>query len=184
MRTLARLVAIAASLLAFAPASRMLAAQTGGTEEYQVKAAFLYNFTKFIEWRGVPLARADDSTAVFCVCGGRTPVKAMSETLESKKGVSVRSLRPGNDPKGCTILFQAVGEKPFRENWSEIAKSGVLVVTEDPAQLSRGSILNFYLADGKVRFEANLDGAKASGFRLNSQLLHLARIAKPEGGKE
>jgi hypothetical protein len=159
----------------------VIAAQS--EEEYQVKAAFLYNFTMFVEWHGAPLVKTEDSL-VLCVSGGRARARVVADTLSSKKGVVVRAVKIAEEPKGCTVLFQTAGEKPIRENWSELARSGILVVTEDPAQLARGSILNFFLAQGKVRFEANPDGAKASGFRLNSQLLQLARIVRTEGVKE
>jgi hypothetical protein len=177
------------ALLLFGAARLVVAAQgehritEQQAKEYQVKAAFLYNFTKFVEWRGTSLSRPDDSVTI-CLAGQAARVRVITETLNARKGLTVRVIRTGDEPKGCAVFFQTSGERPFREHWPELAKAGALVVTEDPAQLNRGSILNFYLADGKVRFEANLDGAKASGFRLNSQLLQLARIAKTEGGRE
>jgi hypothetical protein len=159
------------------------------TKEYQVKAAFLYNFTKFVEWRSKPEEPRPGGTASedglsVCVAGPAEKVTVITETLPAKKGISIRRIRLGEELKGCHVLFQASGERGVRETWTEAAKSGVLVVTEDTQQVTKGSILNFYLADGKVRFEANLEAAKASGFRLSSQLLQLARIAKPEGTRE
>jgi L-arabinose isomerase len=153
------------------------------TKEYQVKAAFLYNFTKFVEWRGSNLWKADE-TVVICVAAPSAKLRVISETLREKKDVSVRPLTTGSDGKGCAVVFQSSGDRAIRDNWLDLAKAGSLVVTEDAAQLQRGSLLNFYLSEGKVRFEANLAAAKVSGFRLHAQLLQLARIAKPEGDRE
>lgn len=151
-------------------------------KEYQIKAAFLFNFTKFVEWRGSPPKGEDLPT--ICVSGPAGRVQVVIDTLKPQKGLSLRRIQQLDDPKGCTVLFQTSGDKPVRESWTELAKAGILVVTEDPQQILKGSILGFFLTDSKVRIEANIEAAKASGFHLNSQLLQLARIIKPDGGKE
>jgi hypothetical protein len=175
------LPALLAALLALqVPA----AAQTAS--EYDVKAAFLFNFTKFVDWPAT--AFPDPGSLKVCVLGedpfGRSLQAVAGEAVASRKLTVVRSdaiPKPG----GCQILFISRSE---RERLPQILAANkdapVLTVGDTKGFVDQGVIINFILEDSKVRFEINTDAADRAGIRISSKLLQLARrIVPTPGGK-
>lgn len=137
--------------------------------ESQVKAAFLYNFLKFVDspqWK--------DGPVVIGVVGNAAFADIVEDTVRGKtvngRPVGVSRFAKWSDVRGCQEVFvsapapASVGVLP-----------GVLTVGEEPRFLRAGGILNFYLEDNKVRFEISTEGAKASGLHVSAQLLKLGR---------
>ena len=145
-----------------------------------LKAAFLFNFAKFVEWpaeatapSGLTLCVLDD-TAVEDALGQLVnggPVNGRAVTLV--KGARNRPLR------GCHLLY--VGDSdPGRiaATLDELKGAPVLTVGDGDAFPRGGGVIGLFVEDGRMRFAINPDAAQRAGLRLSSQLLNLARIVK------
>ncbi|HEX9941487.1 MAG TPA: YfiR family protein [Thermoanaerobaculia bacterium] len=176
-RSLAAPLLLAAALLAAPGAVRAQVAA-----EYDVKAAFLYNFTKFVEWP--PSAFIDDGSSLKLCVLGEDPFGKSLQTVagEEVAGRKLTVLAKGTlpDPAICQILFISRSE---RERLSEILSGvrgrPVLTVSDTKGFLDQGGIINFTLEGTKVRFEINQESAERSGLKISSKLLRLATRVVP-----
>ncbi len=152
------------------------------SKEYEVKAAFLFHFTQFVEW---PDSAFADPNAPFCIgvlgddsFGGALDEIVKDESVGRHKIVIKRS-RQTADLKGCQILFISNSEKDHvAQILSSLDDSGILTVGETDGFAGQGGIINFYLEENKVRFEINPGTAKHHGLKISSQLLGLGRIVR------
>ena len=148
--------------------------------EYQVKAAFLYNFTNFVEWP--PSALPDTATTLTIGILGDDPFGAAFAPFENKPNQGrilhiVRSTRLQELPF-CHVLFITKSEEKHLPKILEyFANRPVLTVSETLAFTRAGGAINFVLRDKKIRFEINVDAAEKAGLKLSSKLLKLAIIA-------
>jgi hypothetical protein len=153
--------------------------------EYQVKAAFLYNFAKFVEWPAAVLA---DSAAPLVVgVRGEDPFGAdLDAALRGKTAaghpLQVRRFDAIPASGACHILFVCSRvDPPEKEVLGALAAAPVLTVGETPQFTHLGGILRFVVQDNKVRFEINVDAADRAGLRISSKLLRLALIVRDGG---
>ena len=168
-------------LLMLAPAA--LQAQT---KEYQVKAAFLFNFAQFVDWPENAFTNADEP---FCIgVLGDDPFGAaleqiiQGETIDGHK-MTVQHSRLVVDLKNCQVVFVSKSEKGhIGEILPELGSRPVLTVGDIPGFARGGGDINFFLEGNKVRFEINPNAAQANGLKISSQLLSLGKIVS--GGKE
>jgi hypothetical protein len=176
---LARVVirAILATLLA-AP----FAASQRPVDEYQLKAAFLYNFARFVEWP--PEAFENPSQAfVFCVLGEDPFGHALDEVLDGRKiegrVLTVRRISDARRARGCRLLFVSSSEpKSVLAVLAGIGDPGLLTVGESDSPAAEGMIIDFTLEDGKIRFVINAAGAERERLRVSSRLLSLATTVR------
>lgn len=153
-------------------------------DEYRVKAAFLYNFAKFVEWPAGEFKGPDDPVTI-CVLG-RGPLGPLLEQAVSGKQIEghplvAREITETRDAAVCQILFVAAGEKKRLPAILDQLKAGsVLTVGETQNFATGGGVINFKLEDGKVRLEVNLHAAERAKLRISSKLLSLAKIVKDE----
>ena len=148
--------------------------------EYQVKAAFLYNFAKFVEWPAQSFKGSDDPIAICTL--GQNPFGSMLEdavkgkTLEGRAFV-VRAIPDVRQARGCHILFISSSEQKHLQLILESIKApGILTVGETEGFAKNGGIINFKLEGGMVRFEINVGAAAKEGLQIRSNLLSLAEI--------
>jgi hypothetical protein len=150
--------------------------------EYQVKAAFLYNFARYVEWPAQAFNSANDPI-VICVAG-QSPFGAWLEEAVSGKSLAGRRLvvreNSAFGPKcNCQILFVTAAErKRFHSAVGELRDSAVLTVGDSPGFTKDGGVINLRVEDGKVRFEINVEAAEQEHLRISSKLLSLAEIVK------
>ena len=176
-----RLVAILAVLL-MAASCVSPAAFAQPTNEYQVKAAFLYNFAKFVDWPAQSF-KSPEEPITICV-QGQNPFGSMLEEMVNGKtlqgrGFLVRNIFDVQQAGGCHILFVSASErKHVASILAAIRTPGVLTVGESEGFAAEGGVINFKLEDGKVRFEINLEAAARKGLQIRSNLLSLAQIVK------
>ena len=145
------------------------------SQEYQIKAAYLYNFLKYVEWPK-PIHR----TFMICVAG-QNPFGAVLDGLTKNERVRGNPVKTevilGFEP-GCDIIFT-----PRTSNIPAYLQGAagmpILTVGETPRFGEQGGIVNFFLENGKVRFEINRNAAERVGIRISSRLLQLARIVDP-----
>src|SRR5712692_793253 len=154
-----------------------LPAQQSTPSEYEVKAAYLYNFGKFVEWPAK--VTADGDFFSICVLGedpfgpiiDRTIV---GESINGKKAVIKRIAKP-QDALSCRILFISSSEESrLKEILTVVVKTSVLTVSDIPEFTGRGGMIQFVVEANKVRFEVNLTTAEREGLTLSSQLLKVA----------
>jgi hypothetical protein len=152
--------------------------------EYEVKAAFLFNFAKFVEWP--PDAFPDPATPVTICVLGEDPfgqgldAVVEGETLNGRRLV-VRRLRDVLQVRDCHVLFVSRSEKERLPSlMAGLRSGGVLTVGEGDDFLEQGGIIRFILEQNRVRFDINLDAAERGRLKLSSKLLRLARSVNPQ----
>lgn len=169
-----------ALLLALA-AGLLWPAASQAVSEYQVKAAFLLNFGKYVEWPASAASGALD----ICVLGNDPFGETLDQTLAGrtvgKRAVQPRRVKTLGAASDCEILFVSKADASVvNEVLSSLRGSPVLLVGEQARFARDGGMINFVEVDSKVRFEINEAAAKAAGLKISSQLLKLATIV--EGG--
>lgn len=145
--------------------------------EYKVKAAFLMNFTKFVEWQ--PSAFADSTSPLtICVIGddpfGTDLDQAVEGETANGRRLAVQRMRRPPAPKACQVLFIPRNEKGTTA-LLHAAGPGVLTVGDRDDFLSEGGIVTFVLQARHVRFDINLSAASKAGLNISARLLAVAR---------
>jgi hypothetical protein len=160
--------------------------------EYKIKAAFLYNFIKFVDW---PEEKTKDQNGPIIIgIVGKDPFGDAFEPMTKKqiKGRNglinrfegsekfKKSSKAGKSAieslRKCHLIFICSSEeKNSPEIINLVDKHSVLTVGETPNMLKSGGIINFVVEENKVRFEINLTAAKNSKLKIRSQLLRLAK---------
>ena len=176
-RTVVQRLCLALAVVSLLVTPSRVAAQFG---DEQVKAAFLLNFLKFVTWpepQGTPgapievvvvgndeLARALEQAAAGQAIGGRP--------------IAVRAVRPSREIGSAPhLLYIGASE---RERLPVLLRQcegkAVLTVGDGTGYGAAGVVLNFYVSDTRIRFEANTTAAARAGLQISSHLLRLARI--------
>lgn len=150
--------------------------------EYQVKAAFLYNFAKFVEW---PPGHWRDPSAPFWLCViGEDPFGAdLDQTVRGKSvnGREVRIARSGraDNLPPCDVLFISASEQGRLPAILAALGGRQVLTVGDVARFAQvGGMINLTLVGNSVRFEVNVDAAERAGLRISSQLLRLATVIR------
>ena len=143
--------------------------------ESNLKAAFVYNFTKYIDWGENEVA--DFSIGII----GTSPVEnalqeiADTKTVDNKRIVIKHFDRPG-DITFCNVLFISADNDFALAAILDEVKRGTLTVSEEPGFARRGTAFNFVVVNHKLKFEANVKSIFNAGLKASSQLLKLAKI--------
>jgi hypothetical protein len=150
-------------------------------DEHQVKAAFLYNFTKFVEWPADRLGGADP--IVIGVYGRNRVCDELHDVVRERKvnghDVLVKEVREIADAKSVHALYIGADEDDrVREVLPSIRGAGVLTVGETARFAQQGGMIVFVREGDKLRFQINAESAEQSGLKIGSQLLRLARPAR------
>jgi hypothetical protein len=171
-----RLCAAVIALIVGMLAVCRVTAQSPGATEYQVKAAYLYNFGRFVAW---PASAPADESFSICVLGQDPFGQILDTTLTGlsidSKAVTVRRLAKAEQAIRCRIVFISESEAPqLKATLAALEKSSVLTVSDIPQFAQRGGVIQFVLAENRVRFEINLTIAQSVGLVLSSDLLKVA----------
>jgi hypothetical protein len=171
------LVLVALLSCACAPVDR---AQTEAPGEYQLKAAFLFNFAKFIDW---PAASFPSPQSPFSICIlGTDPFgHAMDDVLRDKsvdnRPVAISRLKNVAQAKQCHMVFVSQSETAhLADVIQQLRGAGVLLVGESDGFAAAGGMIQFTREDNHVRFLINPDAADRAGLKVSSKLLSLARV--------
>ena len=154
----------------------------GQIDEYHVKAFFLYNFARYVEWPPQSF-QAPNDPIVICILGQNPFGRALDEATSGKvvegRPFVVRQIPDIQRPCNCHILFvNSSDRKRFRAMAGRLKGSAVLTVGETNGFTADGGVINFKLDDGKVRLEINVDAAAQEHLHISSKLLSLAQLAK------
>jgi uncharacterized protein DUF4154 len=178
----ARAAMLAACLLATPVFTTSTPAQS--PTEYEVKAVFLYNFAKFVEWPPDPPADVSDPFVIGIV--GRDPFgDALEQTLRRKtlngRPLAIKRFKDRQAARGCRVLFISASErKHLNALLTSLHGDPVLTVGDNESFAKAGGVIAFTLEDNRVRFEINVDAAQRAGLRISSKLLSLAKIVREE----
>jgi hypothetical protein len=153
-------------------------AQNPKPSEYDVKAAYLFNFGRFVEWPAKTPETANESFAI-CVLG-RDPfgtalnATVARETIAGKSVVAEQILSP-QDAKHCRVLFISSSEdRRLKQILDVLGTESILTVSDLPRFAERGGMVQFVLAENRVRFEVNSAITERAGLTLSSELLKVA----------
>ena len=181
MAFLARNPVAQLAMLALLGAPAQGSAQSLTADEYQVKAAFLYNFARFVEWPPARFKDPHDPIAI-CVFGQSPIIEAVEQAVKGKvvaeRGFSLHQVWDAGPAGNCQILFfsGATERKRWRAVVTELRNAPVLTVGETDGFASEGGIVNFRLEDGRVRIQVNVEAANRARLQISSKLLSLAQI--------
>jgi len=169
-------------VLAFTIGAIWAATADAEVEEYQLKAAVVYNFAKFVEWPPQSFTSASEPIAV-CIVGQDPFGNWLGETLAGRMVGGRRFvIRHASEPQEagrCQILFVSSSErKRFRNILAEVKGDGVLTVGDTPGFAALGGVVNLRLDGETVRMEVNLESAKQKKLQISAKLLSLAQIVK------
>ena len=148
----------------------------GESLEYRVKAAFLYNFARFVEWPPGTYAER------FGICVlGENPFGPALQRLTEKRvrsvPIAVRELRSVEEIAHCQVLFVARSQRDeLVEVLARLIDKPVLTVSDIDGFSRVGGIIEFYLERNRVRFSVNPHLARRAGLSVSSKLLGLARV--------
>jgi uncharacterized protein DUF4154 len=146
--------------------------------EYEVKAAFLFNFAKFVDWP--PKAFADtNSPIVLGILGKNVFGNDLEKTIRDRKvndhEFQFKILTSAADATNCHIVFISPSEKAnFSKIIGSLHNASVLTVSETDGFIQAGGMINFKIEDAKIRFEISDEAAKKAGLKISSKLLSLA----------
>ena len=159
-----------------------LLAQSTSADEYSIRAAMLFNLTKFIDW---PAWKMDPSHPKFLVCIlGHDPIEPYADRyLQNQsvlaKPVQLRMIKDLSDAAGCHILYvSAGGKRSFESAAADLTKAGVLSVSERSVSRGSAQIIGLPLDIDHVQSDVNLGAAQSAGFAVSSKLLHLAVVTQ------
>jgi hypothetical protein len=149
--------------------------------EYAVKAAFLYNFTKFVDWPAASFS-PDDPLFHLCVLGS-DPFGASLDTLAEKtvgpRRIAVHRWTTAEQAKTCHMIFiSTASETESRDKLHQLRGKTILTVGEVTGFAAQGGVIGFVLTDGHIRFEINPEAAATAHLVVQSSLLRLATIVK------
>jgi hypothetical protein len=150
--------------------------------EYQVKALFLMNFTKYVDWPATAFA-GTNAPITIGVYGendfGDDLPKAVAGRNVNGRSIVIRQIDSTNDLVKCQVLFISRSENNNEgEILSRLKVSPVLTVGETELFTARGGAINFVMKDGKVRLEINLAAAQQANLQISSKLLSVADVVK------
>jgi len=155
------------------------AAIDGAQPENRVKAAFLYNFVRFIEW---PRHAAEhDDALIIAVLLDDDFVEEVNRTVDGKtvagRRIEVRSFADLAGIESCDVVFVgAAAAANVDAILAPLAGHNVLTVSEVDSFVERGGVIGLYRSENKLRFRINVAAARNAGLEISSKLLGLADV--------
>jgi len=173
MRTIVLL--ITCGILLAGPVSAQ--ADEGTRAAYQIKAAYLYNFIKFIDWPEDAFPAVQ--SPVYIGILGDNPFGSDIEKLETKNvqrhPIRLRFGQKPEDLRGCHLIYIGPSEwESIDRILSQIPRNGTLTVSGAPGFNESGGVIRFVETDNRIKFAINLQVAREANLRISSRLLQLA----------
>ena len=156
-------------------------------KESQIKAAFIYNFTKFVEWPADRFANAEDPF-VLGMFGDSLLQRELEAIVRDRKvngrAIVVRQVVTAQEVRAVHVVFVVAAEDArFAAILSSVEDRAVLTIGESTSFLAHGGTIRFLVEEGKLRFEINAAAAERAHLKVSSQLQKLATTVQrtPEG---
>lgn len=178
-------IMLAALLFALIAIGTAGAAAPNRNVEFAIKATYLYKFSEFIEWPTTAF-ESGDSPATVCVVGddpfGATLDKAIAGKQIAKRSIAVKRMAEVEPHSGCQVMY--IANSPSESSakaMDTIRGENILTITDGAVGDVRQGIINFVIANNRVRFEIDDHAAAENGLVISSKLLALATSVKPKG---
>ncbi len=159
-------------------------------EESRVKAAYLYNFAKFVDWPSGVFRNPNDP-AVICVVGDERTRDVLESAVIGKKAngrpVEARVPQSSAEFKSCQVLFIGFSDKErIAQVLDGLHGSSVLTVGQSGHFIQLGGMINLALNNATIELEIDPEASNAVGLKISSRLLVVARLVKavPQAGGE
>ena len=156
--------------------------------EYQVKAVFLYNFAKFVEWPEAVFSGPDAPIVIGVV--GESPfgtaleLAVKGETVKGRK-LLLKQFSSEDSLTSCHILFISRSERErIPALLEKLGKAPVLTVADSEGFTTRGGMINFVLQEKNIRFDIDPGAAERAGLKISSRLLNLPKPARSDPARE
>jgi hypothetical protein len=148
--------------------------------EYQIKAGFLFNFTRFVEWPDRAFGGAD-SPFVVCTLGETPMAGLLTEAAAGKvvngRAIAIRRAKGGEELRACNVLFVgAAEEKRVGRIVDAVKGMDVLTVGETQGFAQAGGVINFVVQDNKVKLELNMDAAARANLKISAKLIAVSHV--------
>jgi len=173
-------IVILVALLVWTGNMQSAQVQAQGADQYQVKAAFIFNFAKFVDWPAD--AFGDGGTLVVGVVGDDPfggALERLNGSTANGRRLQIKRLRSGDNLRVCQILFISNSEgRNLGKILDSIKGSSVLTIGEMSQFSQSGGIIRFLIQDNKVRFEINVRAAGQARLSISSKLLALSKGGK------
>jgi hypothetical protein len=182
MPRLLRILALAALLLAGAAASARAADAKPRATEYDLKAAFLFNFAQFVEWP--PAAFASSNAPIVIAILGPDPFQGALDKIcagEEIRGRPLQVIRYAKaaDVRPAHLLFipRAMASQ-FPDAIARVADSPTLTVSDIDKFAERGGMIQLFTDQNQVRLRIDAEAARKANLSISSKLLRLAQLTR------
>ncbi|MFM1770276.1 MAG: hypothetical protein RJA22_2805 [Verrucomicrobiota bacterium] len=180
------LAALALVVAVLSVALPLPAAESPVALEYKVKAGYLYNFAKYVEWPDTPARSGDNPSPtplVIGVLGGQEVLPILQQVLHGKtvegRPLLLKAVTKLNAEPGCHILFvhRSAGQAPAQIRQS-LGQAPVLLVGETEGFAEEGGMIGFVREDESFRIRLNLEASNQAGLKVSAKLSSIARLVK------
>ena len=146
--------------------------------EYQVKALFLLNFVKYVDWPA-----GESGPITIGILGQDNFNDSLTNAADGKtvngRAITIKHFSLGDSLSGCSILFISASENPqLSAILSKTVSMPILTVGESDSFLDNGGIINFMLKEGKIHLAINLKAAQRANLQISSKLLSVADVVR------
>lgn len=155
----------------------------GEPSEDQVKAAFVFNFAKFVDWPVVALKAGD--TLNLCVIGKDKTTDALKQLNQREaQGHLLQVINIVDEPDtvthhGCHVLFIGISEKKRQQQWlAKVKNQAVLTIADNLEFIKEGGMISLYTEEQRVQFMVNQSVTQGTGLKLSARMLQLARVPR------
>lgn len=157
----------------------VLRAQNSAPTDYDVKAAYLYNFGRFVDWP----TQVEGEHFTVCVLGQDPFGPRLDSTLAGEtiggKSIIAKRISSSQESDDCRIVFLSPAENGrLKKIVAELDKKAILTVSDMPKFTQFGGMIQFVVEGKRVRFEVNLTATQRAGLTLSSELLKVATAVK------
>ena len=175
--SLAQAIVILVCGLAYGLETQPQPIDTASSREYLIKAAFIYNFIKFVEWPTSAHNATDGAITVAIY--GEDPFGLALETIRGKsvggRKLVIKSCRNLKDLNGCEVLFiPRSGQEALPQILAALKDGHCLTISDIDDFSEKGGMITFIIVENKVRFKINLETTEKAKLKMSSQLLKLA----------
>ena len=148
--------------------------------ESQIKAGFVFNFTRFVDWPSSAFA-TPASPFLVCILGAAPIAALLAETAAGKevsgRRLTIKSKKPTDELRGCQVLYLGAIEERQEILVLEIVNgSNALTVSEIHGFAPAGGMIGFVVQENKVKLEINLEATKHAGLKVSSKLIAVSRL--------
>lgn len=161
-------------------------ATSGSASPYELEAAYIYQLTNYIEW---PEESSHSNEPFVISIIGETPLAEALEKIAQTKTIKGRKIQIQKDStpetlqKSQAIFISSEAQQELNAVVKNTTKKSVLTIAHIPEAAERGIMINFYVEDGRLRYELNRKKLENEKFKVSSQLLKLAKIVEPKSAK-